>query len=66
MLTHLPNRVKCIQTCSKQNTKKMLEILIMRVVSVLVVVNLVVVARSIIKSDHLSGGMEHERDLRSI
>lgn len=43
----------------------MLEILIMRVVSVLVVVNLVV-ARSIIKSDHLSGGMEHERDLRSI
>lgn len=39
----------------------MLEILIMRVVSVLVVV-----ARSIIKSDHLSGGMEHERDLRSI
>lgn len=44
----------------------MLEILIMRVVSVLVVVNFVVVARSIIKSDHLSGGMEHERDLRSI
>lgn len=44
----------------------MLEILIMRVVSVLVVVNLVVVARSIIKSDHLSCGMEHERDLRSI
>lgn len=70
-------RVKCWRICqiewsasklvvSKIQKKKMLEILIMRVVSVLVVVNLVVVARSIIKSDHLSGGMEHERDLRSI